>query len=540
MPTKSLTASSFENESKDAGQEDKDGRRGGGSGKSWPQLLTQSKLITYYRGTLVAQIVLVGLVYAAGSLTGLDTATSSAEDGGGGGSSAPAAFVMFLSLLLLFQLMNYKRHVKVASDVQDGGRGGGAPTEKEMHDVFREIDEDHSGMVNNRELQKAMQSFGHDISLREADDMIYEADVDKNGGVDYEEFTQIVEKANQGHAARNGLWLKADTSMHAQVTMANNQSWHGKMCFLPVIVMIICTLMASFGLASALFHYATKVDPCALGIVEGVANLDLFGTVVTLGIGISLGLVYLLSTLLSFTHFKIYQEMSVGISKLAGEVSGAAGQPDVHQRAQANAKKPTAIWFWYMLGIVSQLALFLGFSLAKTRLENAVTEIEELELAASFSGNTTLTAHFASSKVVSIVMHSMMTFAVFHIGHQLGAMGEYRRYSKGVEKWGDTFQIRKRMNWHGSKMYNPCLVAIIQSFIFFPTVFQLVPYYRSKQYDDTGNCPTDFVLMLSSMDGQGTFGLIVAAAVFGGMQFCLTMLSMTHFKQFVKYNSALL
>jgi hypothetical protein len=208
-------------------------------------------------------------------------------------------------------------------------------------------------------------------------------------------------------------------------------------------------------------------------------------------------------------------------------ISISAGEGKSKAKASSNAN-PRMLWIWYALGIVAQVVMFLMLSQGKQRLEDVVTS------QTVSSGSDAEDA--GSSRIVYIVMHAMLTFVVFHIGHQVGAAFMYLRFSKEIDDFDDTFQIMKRLDWHGGMMYRPCLVAIIQTMTLFPTVFQLVPYYRR---DTVNECPVDFVKNLGAMDAQGLLGGLVLLLVYAGMQVSLLMLCLEHFRQFVKYNKAL-
>lgn len=66
------------------------------------------------------------------------------------------------------------------------------PTEEELRMVFRAFDLNGDGHISVEELKQAMVQVGEQLSQEELDTMIHEADVDKDGKVNYEEFVRIL------------------------------------------------------------------------------------------------------------------------------------------------------------------------------------------------------------------------------------------------------------------------------------------------------------------------------------------------------------
>ncbi|EFB23090.1 hypothetical protein PANDA_009126, partial [Ailuropoda melanoleuca] len=65
-------------------------------------------------------------------------------------------------------------------------------SEQDMREVFRAFDLDGNGHISVDELKQAMSTLGEKLSQEELDAMIQEADVDKDGQVNYEEFLRIL------------------------------------------------------------------------------------------------------------------------------------------------------------------------------------------------------------------------------------------------------------------------------------------------------------------------------------------------------------
>ncbi|KAM4828520.1 calmodulin-alpha-like [Thomomys bottae] len=67
----------------------------------------------------------------------------------------------------------------------------GGATESELRSVFSAFDENGDGHISVEELKQAMAQLGEELSQEDLDAMIREADLDKDGQVNYEEFVAI-------------------------------------------------------------------------------------------------------------------------------------------------------------------------------------------------------------------------------------------------------------------------------------------------------------------------------------------------------------
>ncbi|XP_027451239.2 calmodulin-like [Zalophus californianus] len=65
-------------------------------------------------------------------------------------------------------------------------------SKQDVQEVFRAFDLDGNGRISVDELKQAMAKLGQTLSQEEVDAMIQEADVDKDGQVDYQEFLRIL------------------------------------------------------------------------------------------------------------------------------------------------------------------------------------------------------------------------------------------------------------------------------------------------------------------------------------------------------------
>ncbi|CAF4003029.1 unnamed protein product [Rotaria sordida] len=62
--------------------------------------------------------------------------------------------------------------------------------EAELREAFRLFDRDNSGYITINELKEVMLNMGEKLNQEELEEMMREADVNKDGKLDYEEFVQ--------------------------------------------------------------------------------------------------------------------------------------------------------------------------------------------------------------------------------------------------------------------------------------------------------------------------------------------------------------
>lgn len=67
-----------------------------------------------------------------------------------------------------------------------------ADPEKELYEVFCVFDNDKDGFISSMELYQVLHKLGENITQREAILMVREADLNKDGKVDYKEFKYIL------------------------------------------------------------------------------------------------------------------------------------------------------------------------------------------------------------------------------------------------------------------------------------------------------------------------------------------------------------
>ena len=60
-----------------------------------------------------------------------------------------------------------------------------ASTEDELKDAFRVFDRDGNGFISAEELRNVMTNLGEKLTDEEVDEMIFEADMDGDGQINY-------------------------------------------------------------------------------------------------------------------------------------------------------------------------------------------------------------------------------------------------------------------------------------------------------------------------------------------------------------------
>ncbi|OWF37729.1 calmodulin-alpha-like [Mizuhopecten yessoensis] len=64
--------------------------------------------------------------------------------------------------------------------------------EAELRSAFKMIDKEGTGMINAATLRHIMVTLGEKLDDEDADDMVYEADTDHDGQINWEEFCEIL------------------------------------------------------------------------------------------------------------------------------------------------------------------------------------------------------------------------------------------------------------------------------------------------------------------------------------------------------------
>ena len=64
--------------------------------------------------------------------------------------------------------------------------------EEEIIETFKKFDKDNNGLIGPEDIFNLLQSFGQDITINEAEEMIRNVDLDGDGFVNYQEFVKML------------------------------------------------------------------------------------------------------------------------------------------------------------------------------------------------------------------------------------------------------------------------------------------------------------------------------------------------------------
>ena len=64
--------------------------------------------------------------------------------------------------------------------------------EEEIIETFKKFDQDNNGLIGPEDVFNLLQSFGQDITINEAEEMIRNVDLDGDGFVNYQEFVKML------------------------------------------------------------------------------------------------------------------------------------------------------------------------------------------------------------------------------------------------------------------------------------------------------------------------------------------------------------
>ena len=298
------------------------------------KILKPSRLLHYYVLNVASQLGLVAGVYLSAAATGWSQSTET--------NRAEQFFTLFCAVSLSYQLRPYmiSQH-RAASEANKARKN---PSEASLKKTFKKFDLDGSGSIDVDELQQVMLKLGHDLSKREVEQMMAEADTSGDGEVSFSEFQEIFSDTTKARASR---WVKADGSVHSQMVMIENQKWHAKMCFIPVVAAIICTMLGCSGASALLYHYATLDDPCSTGILDGIDSLDTEGWMLLWIVTISCSGVLIFSSMLSLIHFQIYKQISIGFAE--SDSNTKRGSRESFSPGRFNkGGNPAKVWLLYL------------------------------------------------------------------------------------------------------------------------------------------------------------------------------------------------
>ena len=64
--------------------------------------------------------------------------------------------------------------------------------EEEIIETFKKFDQDNNGLIGPEDVFNLLQSFGQDITINEAEEMVKNVDLDQDGFVNYQEFVKMI------------------------------------------------------------------------------------------------------------------------------------------------------------------------------------------------------------------------------------------------------------------------------------------------------------------------------------------------------------
>ena len=64
--------------------------------------------------------------------------------------------------------------------------------EEELIEAFKKFDQDNNGLIGPEDVFNLLQSFGQDITINEAEEMVKNVDLDQDGFVNYQEFVKMI------------------------------------------------------------------------------------------------------------------------------------------------------------------------------------------------------------------------------------------------------------------------------------------------------------------------------------------------------------
>lgn len=97
-------------------------------------------------------------------------------------------------------------------------------TQDSLRDAFRIFDKDDDGLISVEELRHIMLSFGEKMTEKELDEMIAEANCDKDGHIDYEEFVLVLCSDGKKSGARKKNRKQKKQQPRPTNTIANKTS----------------------------------------------------------------------------------------------------------------------------------------------------------------------------------------------------------------------------------------------------------------------------------------------------------------------------
>ena len=64
--------------------------------------------------------------------------------------------------------------------------------EEELIETFKKFDQDNNGLIGAEDVFNVLQSFGQDVTVNEAEEMVKNCDLDGDGFINYQEFVKML------------------------------------------------------------------------------------------------------------------------------------------------------------------------------------------------------------------------------------------------------------------------------------------------------------------------------------------------------------
>jgi hypothetical protein len=298
-------------------------------------------------------------------------------------------------------------------------------------------------------------------------------------------------KASKDRAA---AWQTAVT-IRGQVLRGERVKWHVGMIFYPIVVMIIMTFVYNIGLYTLVVYYTGTQGVCTDGLWAGMSAITSdVGQRLVYSFSFLYFALLVFMSLLSITHYKQYMTLHTFQMLHSLEAEGD-DEADVDLNS-STLFKARYIRRLYLMSVLTQSAILL-----------------------------TLTAGKESTDEPNLLSWQL-SFGVFLLGWQVGVGERHLHYDAEIDPSGDDSLIRDRSEWHGSMMFYPCAVSVMQCFYNFSALFTLLPYFN----DDCAQ--TSIGSILANLDSTG-FWIFASNVVLFVLTFiALLWLCVVHFVQF--------
>jgi len=383
---------------------------------------------------------------------------------------------------------------------------GLSATDSELRWAFNDADKNGDGNITAEELAEVLKALGMSPNRAQIHEMVTSGDANGDGLIDYSEFRTAM------LSSENPLWQSVNDGMQKVVAL-DAIRWHGRMCFQPVLMMLLCTMLACMSASSLLYHYSFTEGAvgheCATGLSAGMAQMDTKGKVVFMLTWATLPPIYFFLLCLSLVHLKLYQSLTDAHANVDSEnetLTPRSGGRGALALAHESKTFTLGRMLWaYALSMALQVIIYFMLSRSTAHVETmTLAEVNGTDGSLNQTdGSSSWFQDFSlnelggdkRSKSIARTLYVLVACGVFHLGQQSGAVIDYMKYSKECKFW-DRFQVKRRITWHGRMMYSPCIVAVVQCLVFFYCAFTLVPYYRPED----AVCKADLVANFASFD----------------------------------------